>query len=192
MNGRRAKARAIAGPWPVTSRLAVLRKGCGHSHRSDATERARRFGAARVGDHACCGARFGQSSGCARGLDRLQKSTGDVWPVAPAGDESAETMSGLAPARVSGGGAKERRKPDHRWLNRDTGGGLPTLTGNEGAQVSLGSTWRWKAFWVVKTVSLDEEAAEAALVLREPRRNPSQAERDRGRQRLVASFTRGR
>jgi len=47
------------------------------------------------------------------------------------------------------------------------GGGLPTLTGNEGAQATLGSTSRWKAFWIGKTISFDEEVAEAILVLRD-------------------------
>jgi hypothetical protein len=77
-------------------------------------------------------------------------------------------MMGLALPRESVGEVKERRKPDRRWLNRETGGGFPQTSGDARA-VPLGSTCRGKALRIGKVVPFDEEAAEAVLV---PRKCP--------------------
>lgn len=67
------------------------------------------------------------SRGCARGSDRLQKLTGGVWPVAPTSEELAENDVGSSPSARELGEAKQRRKPNRRWQNRDIGGGFPPI-----------------------------------------------------------------
>jgi len=75
---------------------------------------------------------------------------------------------GLALPRESVGRVKERRKPDRRWQNRETGGGFPQTS--RVAQASrFGSTCRGKALRIGKVVLLDEGAAEAVLA---PRKCP--------------------
>jgi hypothetical protein len=74
----------------------------------------------------------------------------------------------LALPRESVGEVKERRKPDRRWQNRETGGGLPQTS--RVAQASrFGSICRGKALRIGKVVLLDEGAAEAVLA---PRKRP--------------------
>jgi len=46
-------------------------------------------------------------------------------PSRPRTKSLRTTMMGLALPRESVGEVKERRKPDRRWLNRETGGGFP-------------------------------------------------------------------
>jgi hypothetical protein len=72
---------------------------------------------------------------------------------------------GLALPRESVGEVKERRKPDRRWQNRETGGGFPQTS--RIAQASrFGNTCRGKALRIGKVVLLDEGAAEAVLAPR--------------------------
>lgn len=106
--------------------------------------------------------------GCARGSYRLQGVDRRRWPFAPRGDESLDTGMGLALLRESAGGAKERRKPDRWWQNREIGGGFPQI-GRIVKTAFLGSTCRRKALWVGKVVPFDEGAAEATLAPHERR-----------------------
>jgi len=100
---------------------------------------------------------------------------------------------GLALPRESVGGVKERRKPDRRWLNRETGGGFPQ-TSRIARASRFGSTCRGKALRIGKVVLFDEGAAEAVLV---PRKCPGSTlreatGRDRKRQRSDVSLVHGR
>jgi hypothetical protein len=58
-------------------------------------------------------------------------------PSRPRTKSLRTTMMGLALPRESVGEVKERRKPDRRWLNRETGGGFPP---NQSSRES-GSAW---------------------------------------------------
>lgn len=75
---------------------------------------------------------------------------------------------GLALPRESVGRVKERRKPDRRWQNRETGGGFPQ-TSRVARANRFGNTCRGKALRIGKVVLFDEGAAEAVLV---PRKCP--------------------
>lgn len=100
---------------------------------------------------------------------------------------------GLALPRESVGEVKERRKPDRRWQNRETGGGFPQ-TSRIARASRFGSTCRGKALRIGKVVLFDEGAAEAVLAprkclgftLREA------TGRDRERQRSDVSLAHGR
>jgi len=152
--------RPSAGPWPVTSRLAVPR----------ARPPAIRSGVERpwfekqlrtwATTSAVRGVRTIRRS-CSRITGRLQKSTGGVWPSATRGEEPRETTVGLAAPGESIGVAKARRKPGPRWQSRDTGGGLPTNRFRESGP--FGSTCRRKALWVVEAAPFDEGAGKAVL-----------------------------
>jgi hypothetical protein len=97
-----------------------------------------------------------------------------MWPVASRSEELPEPTSGLVVPGESIGAAKAGRKPGPRWQNRDTGGGLPPNSGSR--KRPLGSTWRWKAFWVEQVVSLDGDAMEAVLGAPSEARSTDQVE----------------
>jgi hypothetical protein len=100
---------------------------------------------------------------------------------------------GLALPRESVGEVKERRKPDRRWQNRETGGGFPQ-TSRIAQATRFGNICRGKALRIGKVVLFDEGAAEAVLA---PRKCPGSTlreatGRDRERQRSDVSLAHGR
>jgi len=137
-----------------------------------------------------CGVRA--VGGCARGSDRLQKSTGGAWPITPAGEEPAVSMSGLASRRVSAAEVTERRKPDRRRQSRETGGGFPHQEG-----IAKASPWEQpvdeRRFGPGKSLSLTRERWKRFwLLAARPEEIPvSGAGRDRRRQRSFVGFVRG-
>jgi len=110
----------------VTSRLAVLRKGRSHPQLRVAIERSRSrewlHRRATVGE-------VMRGSGdprlCSWVVIDCRSRQAARGPSRPGAKSSWITGTGLAPLRESAGGAKERRKPDRRWQNREIGGGLP-------------------------------------------------------------------
>lgn len=93
---------------------------------------------------------------------------------------------GLALPRESVGEVKERRKPDRRWQNRETGGGFPQ-TSRVARANRFGSTCRGKALRIGKVGLLDGRAAEAVLA---PRKCPGFT--NSGRLRGATGSVRGR
>lgn len=154
----------------MTSRLAALPQG-NRSHPQLRASIERSWPRGRLHRWATAGEvmRGSVVRGRARGSYRLQKSTGGAWPFTPEGEElSDHDEMGLALPRESVGEVKERRKPDRRWQNRETGGGFPQTS--RVAQASrFGNTCRGKALRIGKVVPFDEGAAEAVLV---PRKCP--------------------
>ena len=111
----------------------------------------------------------------------MQKSIGGVWPLAAMGDELVESTVGLASRCESVGEAKARRKPTHRWLSREIGGGFPQNSNLR--KQSDGNTCRWKALRAKEAVRVDVRSAGRVLAPRKPSGFPDDAGRDRERQR---------
>lgn len=172
----------------MTSRLAALPQG-NRSHPQLRASIERSWPRGRLHRWATAGEvmRGSVVRGRARGSYRLQKSTGGAWPFTPEGEElSDHDEMGLALPRESVGEVKERRKPDRRWQNRETGGGFPQTS--RVAQASrFGNTCRGKALRIGKVVPFDEGAAEAVLV---PRKCPGS--NHSGRLRGATGSVRGR
>lgn len=110
----------------MTTWLAALRKKRCHPQLRVAIERSRPR--AWLRPRATLGEvmRGSVIRGCARGSYRLQGV--DRRRVAlsrPAAKSLWITRTGLALLRESAGRAKERRKPNRRWQNREIGGGFP-------------------------------------------------------------------
>lgn len=123
---------------------------------------------------------------------RLQKSTGGARPIAPAGEEPADTTTGLAPPCESIGGAKKRRKPDPSGkAGRPVAGSQqPSSTRKRGLREHSVDGRRSGPG---KPSSIDDRVVEAVLA---PRKTLGQPSGQRGATRasevLVANPARGR
>lgn len=111
---------------------------------------------------------FGDSRLCSRVVSIAGSRQAARGPSRPGTKSLWFTGAGLAFPRESAGRAKERRKPDRRWQNREIGGGFPTNRKDRENDLP-GNICRRKALWVGKAVLFDEGAVEAILVPHEHR-----------------------
>jgi hypothetical protein len=152
--------RPRAGPWPVTSRLALPRSRATRDPFRRRKTAARKT-AARVGDRERGVRGSDDPSDVLADRSRLQKSTGGVRPIATEGEEPSEPTTGLAAPGESSG----RRK---RAGSRIFGGKaeIPVAGSHQNRRAKarpFGSTCRRKAFWVDQAAPFDEGAGEAIL-----------------------------
>lgn len=107
----------------------------------------------------------------ARGSIRLQKSTGGARPLAPAGEEPADTSKGLASPCESIWGSEKASEAGSRWQNRGHRWRAPTKpSGLCASEAPQGALVDGRRLGSGKPSSLNAMAVEAILVPREEAR----------------------